>query len=68
MKRPQEIEKKQHHDFLKRFYLFIYLFIYSFIYREIGRERERVREKQQYVVASHVPRHRGPGPQPRHVP
>ena len=44
--------------FFKRFYLFIF--------RE-GR-RGRKREKHQYVVASVVPPHWGPGLQPRYVP
>ena len=43
------------HTFLKKELIFIF------------RERVRGGEKNQYVVASCVPFHWGPGPQPRHV-
>ena len=46
----------------------LFLRFYLLIFREKGRKREREGEKHQCVVASHVPFHRGPGPQPRHVP
>ena len=40
---------------------------YLFVFREKGGEGEREREERPRVVASHVPHHQGPGPQPRHV-
>ena len=40
---------------------------YLFVFREKGREGEREREERPRAVASHVPHHQGPGPQPRHV-
>ena len=38
-----------------------------FFFIEKGREREREGEEHPCVVASHVPLHQGPGPQPRRV-
>ena len=47
------------------FFIYMYILI-LFIFRGEGKEKEG--EKYQCVVASRIPCHWGPGPQPRHVP
>ena len=46
----------------------VFFFLKILFFREGKGEREREGEKHQCVVASHIPPHWGPGPQPRHAP